>query len=167
MQTLTSCFQIPHFALQPHLLLAPTKCGSRFSTNVHMCLGSVEVLCLLRWFLLPTVSPQCSALSGLRLDPILPKDLGLFYEPDCLGGCFALVQYDPEIVSSWEGSELLASDLPIFAASQQDVRYRLSSLPALAVGAGNVWHSSAEEKILESDLFRARLDQERTLWIEK
>ncbi|WQF90358.1 hypothetical protein CDEST_15372 [Colletotrichum destructivum] len=66
--------------------------------------------------------------------------------------------YDPKIVSSREGSEFLASELSILAASQQDVRYRLSSFPARAVGAGDAWHSSVEEEILESDLFRAHLD---------
>ncbi|KAK1486407.1 hypothetical protein CABS01_17181, partial [Colletotrichum abscissum] len=101
--------------------------------------------------------------SGLRLDPVLPKDLGLFYESDCLGGCFALVQYDPEIVSSWEGSEFLAPELSKPAASQQDVRYRLPSFPAWAVGVGDARYSSVEEEVLEPNLFRAHLDQECAL----
>ncbi|OHE91409.1 hypothetical protein CORC01_13274 [Colletotrichum orchidophilum] len=136
--------------------------GVRDAHDLH---GSVEVLRLMWRIHLPTVSPQCSALSGLRLDPALPKDLGLFYESDCLGGCFALVLYDPEIVSSWKGSEFLTSELSEPAASQQDVRDRLSSSPAGALGIDDAWYSSAEEEILESDLFRAHLDQTSSaLW---
>ncbi|KAL3952737.1 hypothetical protein ACCO45_012680 [Purpureocillium lilacinum] len=47
------------------------------------------------WVRIPTVSPKCSALSGVGLDPELPEDPRQFHELDGLCGCLALAQYVP------------------------------------------------------------------------
>ena len=86
----------------------------------------------------------------------------MFHELDGFRGCFALVQQGPEVLSSWDGSEFLASELLETAAAQQDVRYRLASFLAWAIVVRDIRHSSAEEETPEANLLRAHLHEHST-----
>ena len=48
-------------------------------------------------------------------------------------------------------------------AAEEDVSDGLPPLAALAAGAGDIWHSSAEEKVVQADLFSAQLHQQCAL----
>lgn len=56
-----------------------------------MVLGSERLSSLIVQSVVPTVSPQCSALSVISPILKLPKDLRLLYELDGHDGCFARV----------------------------------------------------------------------------
>jgi hypothetical protein len=43
------------------------------------------------------------------------------------------------------------------------VRDSLSSRSTVTAGAGNVWHSSGEEEVVEADLLSPQLHQQRAL----
>lgn len=52
-------------------------------------------------------------------------------------------------------------------ASERDVSGRLSSLSALASCADDLWHSSVEEEVVQSNLFCSHLDQQSAFALAK
>ncbi|KAH8626793.1 hypothetical protein IG631_18811 [Alternaria alternata] len=53
--------------------------------------------------------------------------------------------------------------MPVLAAVEKDMCDGLSSRSAVAARAGDVWHSSGEEKVVKSDLLGPQLHQQRAL----
>jgi hypothetical protein len=54
-------------------------------------------------------------------------------------------------------------EIPALAAVEENVSDSLSSRSAVTLWTDNVWHSSGEEKVIESDLLGAQLYQQRAL----
>jgi hypothetical protein len=60
-------------------------------------------------------------------------------------------------VSSLEVGEYLVPEVLEHPAVEQDVGDSLSSLPALAAGVSNAWHSLGEEKVAQAYLLGTQL----------
>ena len=70
-------------------------------------------------------------------------------------------------MSSTEVVEYLVPEVLEPPAVEQDMGDSLSSLSALAAGAGNTWHSLGEEKVAQAYLLGAQLYQQRALSFSK
>lgn len=70
-------------------------------------------------------------------------------------------------MSSREVFEYLVVEVLVDPASEQDVSGSLSSLSTLASCADNLWHSSVEEEVVQSDLFCSHLDQQGAFALAK
>lgn len=66
-------------------------------------------------------------------------------------------------MSSREGAEDPVPEVLVRSAAEEDVSDGLPSLSTLAAGAGDVWHSSAEEEVVQSNLLGSQLHQQRAL----
>lgn len=66
-------------------------------------------------------------------------------------------------MSSREGAEYLIPEVLMCPAAEEDVSDSLPPLAALATGASDIWHSLAEEKVIQPDLFSAHLHQQCAL----
>jgi hypothetical protein len=64
---------------------------------------------------------------------------------------------------SREVTEDAVLEIPALAAVEEDVRNSLLSRPAVAAGAGDIWHSSGEEEVVEPNLLGLQLHQQRAL----
>ena len=70
-------------------------------------------------------------------------------------------------MSSREVAEYLVAEVLVGPASEQEMSGSLSSLSALASCANDLWHSSVEEEVVQSNLFCSYLDQQSAFALAK